>query len=251
MEKNSTLSNNNCMKDDNNGERSATNGIIKDSKAATDSCSWGNVVDQDSLGDGGDFLGGFSWPPRSYTCTFCKREFRSAQALGGHMNVHRRDRARLRQMPSSRDLPLHRQHFSSNYSLLNLNPDPNPNPNPNPNLTFSPYFSSNLSSTPTMFPSFTSTSMPPPLISPSPSSLQLSPSTTHPSYRLRPIGSANLTMMKSQIPSFGVHKYDGFLNEYENKIVKKSEIIRLNLEIGLLGESKSDDLDLELRLGVS
>lgn len=43
------------------------------------------------------------WPPRSYSCTFCRREFRSAQALGGHMNVHRRDRARLRQQqqPSS------------------------------------------------------------------------------------------------------------------------------------------------------
>ncbi|KAL6008474.1 hypothetical protein ACLOJK_033986 [Asimina triloba] len=40
---------------------------------------------------------GTTWPPRSYTCTFCRREFRSAQALGGHMNVHRRDRARLRQ----------------------------------------------------------------------------------------------------------------------------------------------------------
>jgi len=38
----------------------------------------------------------FTWPPRSYPCSFCKREFRSAQALGGHMNVHRRDRARLR-----------------------------------------------------------------------------------------------------------------------------------------------------------
>lgn len=38
---------------------------------------------------------GTTWPPRSYTCTFCRREFRSAQALGGHMNVHRRDRARL------------------------------------------------------------------------------------------------------------------------------------------------------------
>ena len=42
---------------------------------------------------------GTTWPPRSYTCTFCRREFRSAQALGGHMNVHRRDRARLRQTP--------------------------------------------------------------------------------------------------------------------------------------------------------
>ncbi|KAL2336567.1 hypothetical protein Fmac_011013 [Flemingia macrophylla] len=37
------------------------------------------------------------WPPRSYPCSFCRREFRSAQALGGHMNVHRRDRARLKQ----------------------------------------------------------------------------------------------------------------------------------------------------------
>ncbi|XP_042489226.1 zinc finger protein 11 [Macadamia integrifolia] len=43
---------------------------------------------------------GSTWPPRSYTCTFCRREFRSAQALGGHMNVHRRDRARLRQLPT-------------------------------------------------------------------------------------------------------------------------------------------------------
>lgn len=39
---------------------------------------------------------GTSWPARNYVCSFCKREFRSAQALGGHMNVHRRDRARLR-----------------------------------------------------------------------------------------------------------------------------------------------------------
>ena len=41
-------------------------------------------------------LGGCIWPPRSYSCRFCGREFRSAQALGGHMNVHRRDRARLK-----------------------------------------------------------------------------------------------------------------------------------------------------------
>ncbi|KAF9610560.1 hypothetical protein IFM89_023225 [Coptis chinensis] len=48
--------------------------------------------------DTGNIMG-TTWPPRSYTCTFCRREFRSAQALGGHMNVHRRDRARLRQSP--------------------------------------------------------------------------------------------------------------------------------------------------------
>ncbi|XVE69232.1 hypothetical protein DITRI_Ditri09bG0135800 [Diplodiscus trichospermus] len=43
------------------------------------------------------FLGGCIWPPRSYSCSFCRRQFRSAQALGGHMNVHRRDRAKLKQ----------------------------------------------------------------------------------------------------------------------------------------------------------
>ncbi|KAJ8491622.1 hypothetical protein OPV22_013343 [Ensete ventricosum] len=45
-------------------------------------------------------LGSCVWPPRSYSCSFCRREFRSAQALGGHMNVHRRDRAKLRQSSS-------------------------------------------------------------------------------------------------------------------------------------------------------
>lgn len=49
-------------------------------------------------------LGGCVWPPRSYSCSFCQREFRSAQALGGHMNVHRRDRARLRQCSSPEDV---------------------------------------------------------------------------------------------------------------------------------------------------
>ncbi|KAJ0968183.1 hypothetical protein J5N97_025100 [Dioscorea zingiberensis] len=44
---------------------------------------------------------GTTWPPRSYSCSFCHREFRSAQALGGHMNVHRRDRAKLREAPES------------------------------------------------------------------------------------------------------------------------------------------------------
>lgn len=38
------------------------------------------------------------WPPRSYACTFCAREFRTAQALGGHMNVHRKERAQANQL---------------------------------------------------------------------------------------------------------------------------------------------------------
>jgi len=68
----------------------------------------------------------FSWPPSpppqvrsspssssSYTCGYCKKEFRSAQGLGGHMNVHRLDRARL----------IHQQYMSHRVA-----PPPNPNP---------------------------------------------------------------------------------------------------------------------------
>lgn len=68
---------------------------------------------------GGD-LWGCVWPPRSYTCSFCFREFRSAQALGGHMNVHRRDRARLKQEASSPS-----------------NSEENPNPSSQPATSFS------------------------------------------------------------------------------------------------------------------
>lgn len=31
---------------------------------------------------------------RFYECTFCKRGFTNAQALGGHMNIHRKDKAK-------------------------------------------------------------------------------------------------------------------------------------------------------------
>ncbi|CAI9287540.1 unnamed protein product [Lactuca saligna] len=41
--------------------------------------------------------GEFGQESRSYTCAFCKRGFSNAQALGGHMNVHRKDRARLQE----------------------------------------------------------------------------------------------------------------------------------------------------------
>ncbi|GMI84883.1 RABBIT EARS [Hibiscus trionum] len=55
--------------------------------------------------DAAGSLGGCIWPPRSYSCSFCRREFRSAQALGGHMNVHRRDRAKLKQSHSPEPAP--------------------------------------------------------------------------------------------------------------------------------------------------
>ncbi|MCE0481407.1 hypothetical protein HAX54_039125 [Datura stramonium] len=73
------------------------------------------------------------WPPRSYTCSFCKREFKSAQALGGHMNVHRRDRAKfLMRHHSSPPLA----DYNRRYSLLNLNNLSNPNPNISPSRKF-------------------------------------------------------------------------------------------------------------------
>ncbi|RCV11624.1 hypothetical protein SETIT_2G201700v2 [Setaria italica] len=53
----------------------------------------------------------------SHICGYCKREFRSAQGLGGHMNVHRLDRARL----------IHHQ-CSSHHHLALAAPPPNPNP---------------------------------------------------------------------------------------------------------------------------
>ena len=34
----------------------------------------------------------------SYICRFCARGFSNAQALGGHMNIHRRDIPNLRRM---------------------------------------------------------------------------------------------------------------------------------------------------------
>ncbi|CAL9002614.1 unnamed protein product [Prunus brigantina] len=66
-------------------------------------------------------LGGCIWPPRSYSCSFCRREFRSAQALGGHMNVHRRDRARLKQSPND-ETTLQNHHHLDDHSVQNHNP---------------------------------------------------------------------------------------------------------------------------------
>ncbi|KAI3825360.1 hypothetical protein L1987_06843 [Smallanthus sonchifolius] len=178
-------------------------------------CSWG-ISDKDIMGD---WVSGFPWPPRSYTCTFCKREFRSAQALGGHMNVHRRDRARLRQMTSC-------QSFSPSFTTFLMH---------NPN--FSPHFSSNLSPSTTILSPLTSSS----------AQLISSSSTSRPSYRFCRKGDENLTVMKSHIPGFGYCRFHGFPRENEGKIAVNSEIVRWNLE----SESKSDDLDLELRLGCS
>lgn len=189
---------------------------------------------------GEDCSDGFSWPPRSYTCSFCKREFRSAQALGGHMNVHRRDRARLRQSPPPKD---------GQYPILNLNL------NPNPNFPKSP----SSSSPPTRLPPLTCTLTS--LVS-SPLSSSSSPSSASPndqmkkwcvdSSLLNPLSPRVLDLSKRKTtPSpFGVGDYRGFIQEDECSGLKKTEFVRLDLEIGLLSDLK-EDLDLELRLGYS
>ncbi|WMV43394.1 hypothetical protein MTR67_036779 [Solanum verrucosum] len=127
---------------------------------------------------------GTTWPPRSYTCTFCRREFRSAQALGGHMNVHRRDRARLHQAPpqyasnsihnhnhissqnSNSTLLIPTQEFVTNGGLCLLYSLPNPSNthifnNPTSNLSISPYpTNNNLMSPNTPYPPPTSLNFP-------------------------------------------------------------------------------------------
>ncbi|KAF8388203.1 hypothetical protein HHK36_026869 [Tetracentron sinense] len=188
-------------------------------------------------GFGSDYPGGFSWPPRSYTCSFCKREFRSAQALGGHMNVHRRDRARLRQSPP----------WDGHSLILN------PNPNPNPNSTFL-----SSSSPSTRIPPFTYTF--PSLLSPSltrfsSSSLACPSEVKIPCMarsQLDPLSprDGDLTKKKTMKLLYGVGELEGFTQEDERKILKKTGIVRLDLEIGLRRDLK-EDLDLELRLGYS
>nr|XP_004295977.2 PREDICTED: zinc finger protein ZAT5-like [Fragaria vesca subsp. vesca] len=71
---------------------------------------------------------------KSYECTFCKRGFSNAQALGGHMNIHRKDKAKLKQVSSSANivetkqqqqrLPVEIPKMPQSYSpiLLKVNP---------------------------------------------------------------------------------------------------------------------------------
>ncbi|OAY79787.1 Transcriptional regulator TAC1 [Ananas comosus] len=57
--------------------------------------------------------------PRSsyYECVFCKRGFSNAQALGGHMNIHRKDRAKT---SSSSSRPSNsKDYYSESYSYYN------------------------------------------------------------------------------------------------------------------------------------
>ncbi|OWM63195.1 transcriptional regulator SUPERMAN-like [Punica granatum] len=168
-----------------------------------------------------------SWPPRSYSCGFCKREFRSAQALGGHMNVHRRDRARLRQRspPPSMD----------DYPILSLNPNASHSPSPN----FGP-------------PRF-------------PSSL-LSPSSPFVPHHSHSSSSSPSSIVNVKLAGFkwshssslrdGLSSKEAFRTQSATSHCARGEGSRhdpLSLEISnLFGETlKAVDVDLELRLGYS
>ncbi|KAL5701988.1 hypothetical protein ACHQM5_027264 [Ranunculus cassubicifolius] len=61
----------------------------EDSKSSTDESDKKEQVNDDA-GTG-----------RFYECVFCKRGFNTAQALGGHMNIHRRDKAKNKQPTTS------------------------------------------------------------------------------------------------------------------------------------------------------
>ncbi|XP_021768589.1 transcriptional regulator SUPERMAN-like [Chenopodium quinoa] len=186
-----------------------------------------------------DYPYGYPWPPKYYSCSFCQREFRSAQALGGHMNIHRRDRARLR------DLSLNNNSLISNEFDQNPNPNPNSNPNlnPNPNPNSNPIITfSSSSSSPTNNNNIYAHQY-------SLVSLSLS-SITPPTKERRDNHSQDVGKWK-HVPHSSIEDHD---QEDEVRVLSSTtrapskEVVRLDLEL-CLGEAK-EDLDLELRLGI-
>lgn len=162
---------------------------------------------------------GVSWPAKQvFTCKFCKRQFRSAQALGGHMNVHRKDRARLRLLSSSSsDDHNHNPDFTSS-----------------PSSKFLPYTHHPL----------------PFLSSPSSSSFDEEKKLELPHLDpLNPQGRNNMNKKRIIGGVLGFEELKGtFAQKGELKVLKKEDTIKLGLEIGLL-KDPHEDLDLELRLG--
>ncbi|KAK4425533.1 Transcriptional regulator TAC1 [Sesamum alatum] len=57
---------------------------------------------------------------RSYECTFCKRGFTNAQALGGHMNIHRKDKAKAKQKNLDHQEPSNFHNIKHNENYPNL-----------------------------------------------------------------------------------------------------------------------------------
>ncbi|KAL1367496.1 hypothetical protein HN51_021565 [Arachis hypogaea] len=191
-------------------------------------------------------------PTRSYACSFCKREFKSAQALGGHMNVHRRDRARLRSSWISNHTP---------------KPNLNPNPNPNPTTTLVSSSSSPLSNdpinncshispiySPNCCLNLSSSSSPSPNLASITRSEDKKPRLIISTPQVLPLvmnSPQNMVMMMSKKSKSGdfVGGVDDDENYKDNVFKHKNEHNNITLELGIgLVKHKEQKLDLELRL---
>ncbi|XP_073136914.1 transcriptional regulator SUPERMAN-like [Henckelia pumila] len=167
---------------------------------------------------------GFSWPQRNYSCSFCKKEFKSAQALGGHMNVHRRDRARMRLSPNSWD---------------------NPNSNPNPSFSSSSSSSWLLSSP-------AASMISPNYYNTSPASASLSKALKAPALGVE----HKHDLLNCHGGDLGESKKDvggilEFARRKDCRVWKPKEFVKLDLNMGTLLKDSNEELDLELRLGYS
>lgn len=183
---------------------------------------------------------GFSWPPRNYNCTFCKKEFKSAQALGGHMNVHRRDRAR--------QLTQHSSSSSSSEintsSHLHSNPNPNLNHDHNHNLFLSPSHTSSPTAAPTTrfltymgcSPNFNNAH------SDQDDGLVVSP-------QIREIRKKLAVEANNRNEFKGPMKHEKNYDESRVHKKKNNQLLGLDLNMTSTGRDGKDDLDLELRLG--
>lgn len=197
----------------------------------------------------GEDLCDISWAAKNYACSFCKREFRSAQALGGHMNVHRRDRARLRLLPST---------LSSEMSEICPK-------NPNPNSYFSSASSPSSLSSATFLPHNNYSSCHP-LFSPSLRTFMSTPSSStsstdenkKPKFDYSPQNRVPLISKKSRravnvdekiLKGFAQKDLDDEFNKVDQQ---KDNNIRLDLDLDLeMGNfnDHKEEVDLELRLG--
>ncbi|GMY06882.1 transcriptional regulator SUPERMAN-like [Fagus crenata] len=77
------------------------------SSSSTEESDPSVVLQNDDMGAG-----------RSYECVYCKRGFTTAQALGGHMNIHRKDRAKTRPSPNYSVPSVSSKSDDSNYASL-------------------------------------------------------------------------------------------------------------------------------------
>ncbi|KAK7345798.1 hypothetical protein VNO77_16409 [Canavalia gladiata] len=179
---------------------------------------------------------GTSWPARNYACSFCKREFRSAQALGGHMNVHRRDRARLR---------------SSLSTWVSSDQCPKPNPSTKPN---NPSVLPTSSSPSPLCDDLLNCAQPPCLSLSSSPSLASTSGDKKPRLTCTPLVSPQSKEIKTSKNKRSDLNVEEEMKDYEeeeeeHKVYKNNEQnITLELGIGLL-KHQEEKLDLELRLG--